>query len=115
MFVDGMATSEPMLPFRYYGVSRWDALPVDTQANGRPSWALQPGSGAIELPPPASPWLFPLDLPLELARRIVFGREDVTATIVLPPTPADQRIDAEVAPTGQSGLVDRAQKARTSR
>ncbi|MFY9345952.1 MAG: hypothetical protein WAT39_25905, partial [Planctomycetota bacterium] len=29
VYVDGVATSAPSLPFRYYGTTRWDAVPAD--------------------------------------------------------------------------------------
>ena len=114
VFVDGALVATSTLPFRYYGVSRWDALPKDL-ANSRPDWALQPASEAIDLPPPASLWLFPVDLPLELLRRTLYGREDVTTRIVLPPTPAAARVDAEVPPIGQVELLARARAARLAR
>lgn len=114
VFVDGHATSASELPFRYYGTSRWNALPADTDA-GRADWRLLPDGGATELPPPASPWFFPLDFPLEVVRRVVLGREDVTTHVELPPTPADQVVETGVPPTGQLELVERAHRARTAR
>jgi hypothetical protein len=113
VFVDGQALASERLPFRYYGTSRWDADPADT-ARG-PDWSLQPASGRIDLPPPASPWLFPLDLPLELARRALFGREDVIVAVELPPAGADLAIEPEVPPAGLPELVDRAIAARIRR
>jgi len=114
VFLDGTAVNDESVPFRYYGESRWDALPAD-RPGGDPDWSQQPSSQPILLPPPASPWLFPLDLPLETLRRVVYGREDVTARITLAPTPANERIESEVAPTGQVDLVQRAVRARLAR
>ena len=114
VFVDGAAVTATELPFRYYGESRWDALPKDL-ANGRPEWDLQPASGAIDLPPPASLWLFPVDLPIELLRRAVVGREDVTVRIALPSTPPSERADGEAAPAGEAELHARAKAARLAR
>ena len=114
VFLDGSAVTTETVPFRYYGESRWDALPAD-RPNGEPDWSTQPSSQPIVLPPPASPWLFPLDFPLEMLRRVVRGREDVTTQITLPTTPPNERIESEVAPTGQVDLVERAVRARLAR
>ncbi|MBL8749465.1 MAG: hypothetical protein JNK78_09920 [Planctomycetes bacterium] len=114
VFVDGAAVAEPELPFRYYGTGRWSALPADRE-HDEPNWSLQVAGGTIDQPAPASPWLFPLDFPIEVVRRALLGREDVAADIVLPAVPADQRIEAEVPPTGQSDLDARARRARIRR
>jgi hypothetical protein len=113
VFVDGLETTKTELPFRYYGTSRWDATPADKQ--GEPDWKLLPASQPLELPPPASLWLFPIDLPLELAHRAFFGREDTTATIRLPATPADMQIEAEVRPQDLGHFTARALQARLTR
>jgi hypothetical protein len=114
VFVDGAAAGKPVLPFRYYGTSRWDALPADVEP-GRPDWSLRVAGDSVQQPPPVSLWLFPLDFPLEAVRRAVMGREDVIARIELPPTPKDQRVDDETVPAGSRQLVDRAHLARISR
>ncbi len=114
VFVDGTAVAAQELPFRYYGTGWWSALPADVGRDA-PDWSLQVAGGPIDQPPPASPWLFPVDFPIELVRRALLGREDVTAEIVLPAVPADQRIDAEVPPTGQTDLDARARRARIRR
>jgi hypothetical protein len=101
------------LPFHYYGTGRWDAMPAD--AGGLPDWSRQPASAPIELPPPVSLWLFPLDFPLELARRAVAGREDNEVRIELPATPPELFVPAEIAPSGLGQLVERAAAARVQR
>ncbi len=112
-FVDGRRLAADSLPFRYYGTSRWDALPKDGER--RPDFARQPASAAIELPPPASPWLFPFDFPLEVLRRLTVGREDVTATVALPPTPPEQVVHSGVRPVEVDQLAERAAAARILR
>jgi hypothetical protein len=117
LFVDGIevapAPDGQRLPHTYYGTSRWDAAPADR--DGEPDWSRQPASAAFVRPWPASPWLFPLDFPLEVAHRAVVGRGDQTVVIVLPPTPADLVVPAEVPPAGLGELVDRATAARVQR
>jgi hypothetical protein len=115
-FVDGagIGTADTTLPFRYYGTTRWDALPADTPG-GRADWNRSPGSAQVTLPAPAPHWLFPLDLPLELLRRVFVGRADVTTTIELAPLPATLAVHDEVAPAGLSETSRRARAARTTR
>jgi hypothetical protein len=112
-FVDGRHETATDLPFRYYGTSRVDALPADTK--GRPDWDRQPASQVVEHPAPASPWLFPLDFPIELVRRVWSGREDRTVVIELAPTPPEQRVLPEVRPTGLDAVEERARQARIAR
>ncbi|MBX3465137.1 MAG: hypothetical protein KF830_18355 [Planctomycetes bacterium] len=117
VFVDGQelpsAPAGWVLPFRYYGKSRWDAAPGDR--DGKPDWSLQPAAGPIVMPEPASPWLFPFDFPLEVARRAFVGREDQTVHIQLPPTPPDLQVPTEVPPLGLADLLERAAAARVQR
>ena len=113
VFVDGLETTKTELAFRYYGTSRWDATPADK--NRKPDWELLPASQPLELPPPASPWLFPLDLPLELAHRAFFGREDASAMISLPATPRDWLFESEVRPPDLGHFTARALQARLNR
>jgi len=113
VFVDGLETTKTELPFRYYGTSRWDATPAD-QA-GKPDWKLLPASQSLELPPPASLWIFPLDLPLELAQRAFSGREDTSASIRLPATPQEWQFESEVRPPDLPRFTARALQARLTR
>ena len=112
-FVDGQRETKPDQPFRYYGTSRVDALPADVK--GRPDWTLQPASQAVEHAAPASLWLFPLDLPLELVRRAWSGRQDQTVVITLPATPPELRVLPEIRPTGLEAVAERALQARNAR
>ena len=105
---------ERYVPFRYYGVARWTAFPADDEA-GRPDWFQLPTSGTIEKPAPASPWLFPLDFPLELLHRVVAGRGDQHVQVELASTPADWIGPVDVPPTGLPELLQRATAARVAR
>ncbi|MCA8965421.1 MAG: hypothetical protein H6838_11345 [Planctomycetes bacterium] len=81
----------------------------------RPDWDLQPASQAIELPPPVSPWLFPLDFPLELLGWALGGQDDFTTTVELPATPVEERPSAEFRPVELDRVAERARQARASR
>jgi hypothetical protein len=113
VFVDGLAAKADLLPYRYYGTGRWDAVPGDR--DGHPDWSRSMASGPIEMPPPASPWLFPLDFPLELLRRAWFGREDVHVTIEVPSAGDDAVVEPGVPPHGVDAMVARAQAPRNAR
>ncbi|MBL9079682.1 MAG: hypothetical protein JNL08_19415 [Planctomycetes bacterium] len=101
------------VPFRYYGTTRWHALPRD-HSDGEPDWAHQPAAATVALPAPASPWLFPLDFPLELAQW-AFGRGDTHVEIDLPATPAMRTPPPEVPLPGLTELAGRAAAARVQR
>jgi hypothetical protein len=117
VFVDGVATTATTLPFRYYGVSRWDALPADVAlAPGRrlePDWEHRPTSRAIPLPPPAPGWLFPLDFPLEIVLRALRGREDTTATVHV--EPAGEAVAPDLRNAEFAAVARRAKAARSAR
>ena len=112
-YVDGVATTAPSLPFRYYGTTRWDALPADR--DGEADWTRQPASKLVTIEPPISPLLFPLDLPLQLVRWTFRGREDARTLVELPATPKEQLAENELANTELSALVERARTARVTR
>lgn len=113
VFVDGVETGATSLPFRYYGTTRWDALPADV--DGFADFARQPGSATVPLPAPASGWLFPLDFPLELLSRAVYGRGDTTVHLELSPTPPEQLAVPEILPEAVGELSARARAARSER
>ena len=75
-----LAQDEAVLPYRYYGATRWDVLPNVTEDDGVPVFDRAPQSVTVALPPPASPWLFPLDFVLEVTDRLFHGPRDVTVT-----------------------------------
>jgi hypothetical protein len=113
VFVDGVATGSELLPFRYYGTTRWTSVPKDVDQ--RADWDHLPTTGLVELPAPASPWLFPLDLPLELLARLTSGRGDTTTEVTVHQKPPDPRSEAELALAELTALTERATRARTSR
>lgn len=100
------------LPFRYYGATRWDVLPNVRQDNGVPVFDEGPQSVEVELAPPASPWLFPFDFPIELIDRALHGRRDVKVTVSARPKPM---IQGEIPPEELGRLSARARAARSQR
>ena len=100
------------LPFRYYGVTRWDVLPNIEERNGVPLFDRGPQSAEVELAPPASPWLFPFDFPLEALDRLIYGRRDVTVEAIAAPK---QRIEGAIPQDELGKLSARARAARSKR
>jgi hypothetical protein len=119
LYLDGVASRGGEVPFRYYGTTRWDAEPADrrTRPNAPPGadFTHLPTSRLVPVPAPASPWIFPLDFPLELLARLANGRADTHTTVEVTPAPRDPREDAEFLTHEMPALRTRAQQARTSR
>lgn len=113
LFVDGRATAAGETAFRYYGTTVWDALPRDV--DGRADWSKRPTRGAVEVPPPAPPWLFPFDLPVELVARALHGRPDQTAAVRVADAAPEPRGEAEIVNLELAALAARARAARSSR
>lgn len=113
VFLDGRRVYAKDVKFRYYGTSRWDALPADV--NGQPNWSLRPTSQDVEIAPPAPAWLFPLDLPLELIAWAVTGNGDTTTVVALQPTDAQRRAESELGNAQLAAMAERALAARASR
>jgi hypothetical protein len=119
-FVDGVEVSgkqKGKLPFRYYGTTRWDALPADVeQEHGRfeADWDHLPASETVAIEPPASLLLFPLDFGVELVVRLFGVTGDQTARIAVPETPPEQRVQM-IQPAAIGALGDRARAARIER
>lgn len=113
VFVDGVATPAPTVPFRYYGTLQWDALPKD--AGERADWTRVPTRGAIELAPPAPAWLFPLDFFVEVADRALHGRVDRAAIVAADAATPDPRGETEIVNIELARLATRARAARSSR
>jgi hypothetical protein len=118
VFVDGVrlpaaTDGTHTLPYRYYGTTRWDAVPKDL--DGDADWDHQPASAKVTVAPPAPPLLFPLDLPIELLGWLLQGQSPTTAAVTLPRTS-----QAELAATAQgnsqlNAVRQRAQEARIRR
>ena len=119
-FVDGVEVgSKPTtkLPFRYYGTTRWDALPADVEhpeLGRRADWDHLPASETVAIDPPASLLLFPFDFGVELVVRLVGVTGDQTARIAVPETPPDERVEM-IPPDAIGALGDRARAARRAR
>lgn len=111
-FVDGLSTTASVLPFRYYGTTRIDAQPADL--GSRPDWDHLPTSHTVEVTPPASPWLFPFDLVVEVARRTFGGTDDATVAVTVDPAPPSARIATGAQPPLVE-FTERALQARASR
>ena len=107
------------LAFRYYGGRDVVLLPsVDRLAA---AYGDGPGGGApvlplrtlVDVPVPASRWLFPFDFPLELLGVAAAGLGDQDVTLTLPEDPAP--IPDQVRPRTLSGLIERATASRLAR
>ena len=113
--LDGNALeAEPtrVLPFRYYGVTRWDVLPNIQEQDGVPMFDVGPQSAEVDLAPPANPWLFPFDFPLEALGRLLYGRQDAEITAE---AAAKQRIEGAIPQDELGKLSARARAARSER
>ena len=108
----GDVVTTAVLPFRYYGATRWDVLPNLREANGIPVFDKRPESVEVELPPPSSPWLFPLDFPLELLNRLFDGPNDVRITAKAKDAP---RVMDTISQEAVNELSERARAARSAR
>ena len=106
------AEADRELPFRYYGATRCDVIPRVAERDGVPIFDQRIHSIPVALPPPASPWLFPLDLPLEAIDRLFHGRRDVVITAVA--TPRD-RMEGSIPQEQLGELSARARAARSER
>ena len=115
MFLDGQRVTNEIIPYRYYGTTRWATLPRLPEGRGVPEFDLMPYGETIEIPAPASSWLFPFDLPLELAFRAMDGRQDQTVTVKTVEKTAEQRMGLEISGEKLSQLSERGQQARIRR
>jgi hypothetical protein len=115
VFVDGQRTTNESMPFRYYGTSRWATLPRIPEVNGVPEFDRNPHSETVAITAPSSPWLFPLDFPLEAMRWIFFGQEEQSVTVSAPKKTSEQRVGQQIAGEKLSQLSARARQARITR
>ncbi|MFN7588319.1 MAG: hypothetical protein ACK501_18260 [Planctomycetota bacterium] len=113
VFLDGRRIYDDEIKFRYYGTTRWDALPADR--DGALDWTLRPASQEVAITPPAPAWLFPLDFPLEMLAWTFGGGGDTTTRIVLPTTDAQRRAESELGNAQLASMAERALAARRSR
>jgi hypothetical protein len=113
VFLDGRRIYDDEIKFRYYGTTRWDALPADR--DGALDWTLRPASQEVAITPPAPAWLFPLDFPLEMLAWTFGGGGDTTTRIVLPATDAQRQAESELGNAQLATMAERALAARSSR
>lgn len=106
------AEADLELPFRYYGATRCDVIPRVDERDGVPIFDQRIRSFPVALPPPASPWLFPLDLPLEAIDRLLHGRRDVVITAAARPR---DRMEGSIPQEQLGELSARARAARSER
>ncbi len=112
LYVDGTrANSGERRPFSYYGTASVDALPKDV--GDRPDWRLQRSRTSLAIPAPVTPWVFPLDLPLELLVRPFVGVADQVVTVA--PQPVEGQVTVGFQPEGLETLRTRAFAARAAR
>jgi hypothetical protein len=112
-YVDGRAESRTELPFRYYGTSQIDMVPADGPRG--PDFGRRTERRAVAMPLPASPWLFPLDFPIELVSWLFAGQTEPTVTIEPPQIAPKDRVSADYKPVGLELVTERALQARISR
>ncbi len=103
------------LGFRYYGTSRIDTVPLVREEHGVPQFEHVPSSEQIVISEPWSPWLFPIDFPLEVLGRAFLGRGDQTVTIVAVEKPPETRINREIPQEELGNLSARGRQARIAR
>jgi len=115
VFLDGRQVHKETQNYRYYGTSRWDTLPLVREDNGVPVFDSMPNSETVEIPAPASPYLFPFDFPLEVLSRTAFGRPDQTVTVTVIEKPPEQRIGLEIPGEELGKLSARGRQARIQR
>jgi hypothetical protein len=101
--------------FRYYGTSRIDTVPLIREEHGVPQFEHVPSSEQIVISEPWSPWLFPIDFPLEVLARAFLGRGDQTVTIVAVEKPPETRINREIPQEELGKLSARGRQARIAR
>ncbi len=111
-FVDGRSSNHPQLPFRYYGTTTVDVLPL-ARTDGS-HWRQRPVRQDLMVPPPVSRWWFPLDLPIELFQRALGQTPDPDPVEVLTTT-NEAPVVSGFLPGGVQGLRERAHRARTAR
>jgi len=118
VFVDGVrlppaTDGTHTLPYRYYGTTRWDAVPKDL--DGDADWEHQPASATVTIAPPAPPLLFPLDLPIELVSWLLHGKPPTTAVVALPHSSAAELAATAPANRQLGAVQQRAMAARSRR
>lgn len=108
VWLDGRQVAAGKRPIPYYGECEVDAFPRDAEDLDR-TWS----HTKVAMPEPVTPWLYPLDLPLELLRRVVAGPTTWQVRAELPPNPTPLVVGYQ--PTDSEPLRQRAKQARLQR
>ena len=87
VFLDGRREPRLELPARYYGTTTIDAVPTPTPELDR--FTRAPERRLTTHDEPVTPWLFPLDFPLECLVRLFAGT---------PPLPLDAAVQENTPP-----------------
>ena len=115
LYVDGAALPRRTVdaPIPYYGVVDLAAVPtIDATAeDGRTP--LRAARGKLAIEPPVTPWIFPLDFVLELAR-LPFADDPLPALRLEAPPRQDVAVPG-APPPGREGFVVRARDAAIHR
>jgi hypothetical protein len=109
-FVDGRREARAELPFRYYGTTTVDVLPL---ATARHDFQRAPNRQEITIEPPCPPWLFPFDLLGEVAVRGFGEATPLQASVATQPN--QNGVVEGPPPSGLDDLRTRAMEARISR
>jgi len=112
VLVDGRATQPGPLPFDHYGTRTLDAVPL-TAEGSLADFARVPARTQVTLAEPVTPWLYPLDLPVEFVLRWTRGPEQAQWQAVDAPNP--QPVAPGSQPADLDGLRQRAMAARSAR
>jgi len=112
VLVDGRATQPGPLPFDHYGTRTLDAMPLTAEGT-LADFARVPARTMVALEEPVTPWIYPLDLPVEFVLRWTKGTEQAQwqaadAANPQPVAPGKQPVDVD-------GLRQRAMAARSAR
>jgi hypothetical protein len=111
-FVDGRRSAPTIRPVPYYGTCVVDALPRLDGARAR-DFSHTHSRTIVEFREPVTPWLFPLDWPLELLGRVFSAPKvyAVRAELADNPTP----LAVGYLPSDLQEIRDRALAARAER
>jgi hypothetical protein len=115
VFLDGVEETRQTLPFRYYGTLQCDVLPGAAVQGSREEFRNTPSRRAVAVRPPANPWMFPLDLPVELWAWAWHGQPPTTVTAELSPRSDAEPVLPGVQPSDLRSINERALQARISR
>jgi len=112
VLVDGRATAPGSLPFDHYGTRTLDAVPLAAEGT-LAEFARVPARTTVTLEEPVTPWIYPLDLPVEFVLRWAKGTEQAQWQAADAANP--QPVAPGKQPADLDGLRQRAMAARSAR